>query len=151
MSFANINTMKQRGFTIVELLIVIVVIGILAAITVVSYTNLTAQANSSKAQAAAAAVRSVAEAYKASNGSYPTSAAQFRNSANIAALSGDITFVASGSIAAATDANSVTYQVDTAGTYALITYRTFPSGTDTITLGTLPETPAYTPDTGITN
>ena len=31
------NGMKQRGFTIVELVVVIVVIGILAAITIVSY------------------------------------------------------------------------------------------------------------------
>jgi prepilin-type N-terminal cleavage/methylation domain-containing protein len=31
---------KQRGFTIVELLIVIVVIGILAAITIVAYNGI---------------------------------------------------------------------------------------------------------------
>lgn len=39
-----------RGFTIVELLIVIVVIGILAAITIVSYTGVTARANESSVQ-----------------------------------------------------------------------------------------------------
>jgi general secretion pathway protein G len=36
---------NQLGFTIVELLVVIVVIGILAAITIVSYTGITAKAN----------------------------------------------------------------------------------------------------------
>jgi len=34
----------KRGFTIVELLVVIVVIGILAAITVVAYTGVTQKA-----------------------------------------------------------------------------------------------------------
>jgi prepilin-type N-terminal cleavage/methylation domain-containing protein len=35
---------RQSGFTIVELLIVIVVIGILAAITIVSFNGVTAKA-----------------------------------------------------------------------------------------------------------
>ena len=39
---------KQTGFTIVELLIVIVVIGILAAITIVAYNGVRARANQSK-------------------------------------------------------------------------------------------------------
>jgi prepilin-type N-terminal cleavage/methylation domain-containing protein len=49
----NPNNQKEDGFTIVELLVVIVVIGILAAITVVSYTGITTKANSSTAQSAA--------------------------------------------------------------------------------------------------
>jgi prepilin-type N-terminal cleavage/methylation domain-containing protein len=42
---------KQKGFTIVELLIVIVVIGILAAITIVAYNNVQARSNQSKIDA----------------------------------------------------------------------------------------------------
>ncbi len=38
---------KQNGFTIVELLIVVVVIAILAAITIISYNGITARANDS--------------------------------------------------------------------------------------------------------
>lgn len=47
-SLANLKDSKQRGFTIVELLIVIVVIAILAAISVVAYTGIQARANTSK-------------------------------------------------------------------------------------------------------
>ena len=39
--------MNKQGFTIVELLIVIVVIAILAAITIVSYNGITNSANDS--------------------------------------------------------------------------------------------------------
>jgi len=37
---------KQIGFTIVELIVVIVIIGILATITIVSYTGISKQAES---------------------------------------------------------------------------------------------------------
>jgi prepilin-type N-terminal cleavage/methylation domain-containing protein len=66
---------KQSGFTIVELLIVIVVIAILAAITIVAYGGITARANASKAQTNAANTQKVAEAYNADNGSYPITTA----------------------------------------------------------------------------
>ncbi len=72
----NINTMrKQRGFTIVELLIVIVVIAILAAITIVAYNGIQNRAKTTSAQAAASNVQKKIEAYNAAVGSYPTGAA----------------------------------------------------------------------------
>jgi prepilin-type N-terminal cleavage/methylation domain-containing protein len=61
----------ERGFTLVELLIVIVVIAILAAITIVAYSGITARANTSKAQANAESAQKVAEAMNADNGYYP--------------------------------------------------------------------------------
>jgi prepilin-type N-terminal cleavage/methylation domain-containing protein len=45
----NGGTLKQKGFTIVELLIVIVVVGILAAITIVAYNGVQERARVSSA------------------------------------------------------------------------------------------------------
>jgi prepilin-type N-terminal cleavage/methylation domain-containing protein len=66
---------KERGFTIVELLIVIVVIGILAGITIVAYSGITNRANQSKIVGNANSVQSVAEAFNADKGYYPGLAA----------------------------------------------------------------------------
>jgi type IV pilus assembly protein PilA len=71
------NLKKASGFTIVELLIVIVVIAILAAITIVAYSGITARAKNSQAQSNVESVQKVAEAYNADSGAYPSTAAQF--------------------------------------------------------------------------
>lgn len=63
---------KQPGFTIVELLIVIVVIAILAAITIVAFNGVQARAKSSKVQQDLKSMQKLIELYKADNGSYPS-------------------------------------------------------------------------------
>jgi len=71
----NVWAIRGRGFTIVELLIVIVVIGILASITVVAYNGVQNRAKQAKLQSDISSVRGLIEAYAAQNGSYPVTAA----------------------------------------------------------------------------
>lgn len=62
---------KSSGFTIVELLIVIVVIGILAAITIVAYNGIQNRGKNASAQSAAVTVAKKLEAFNATTGAYP--------------------------------------------------------------------------------
>jgi len=63
---------KQSGFTIVELLIVVVVIAILAAITIVSYNGIQTRAENTKTISAVTAYVKLANMYAAdNNGAYP--------------------------------------------------------------------------------
>jgi len=67
-----INTMgSKRGFTIVELLIVIVVIGILASITIVAYNGVQGRAKAAAGQSLANSIDKKAEMWNAIQGSYP--------------------------------------------------------------------------------
>lgn len=67
---------KQKAFTIVELLIVIVVIAILAAITIVAYNGIQDRAKASAAQAAAKQASTKIQAYLVENAeNYPASPA----------------------------------------------------------------------------
>ena len=77
------TTTKSRGFTIVELLIVIVIIAILAAITIVAYNGITARANASSAKSAAGAVIKKMEAFNADEGTgvYPATPAALTGAA----------------------------------------------------------------------
>lgn len=66
------NTIKLRtGFTIVELLIVIVIIAILAAITIVAFNGIQQRARASEAVSALSQSKKKLEIYKVENGSYP--------------------------------------------------------------------------------
>lgn len=61
----------RAGFTIVELLIVIVVIAILAAITVVAYNGIQGRANDSRRLEDIKSIAKALELYKVNTGSYP--------------------------------------------------------------------------------
>ncbi len=66
------NLKTSKGFTIVELLIVIVVIAILAAISIVAYTGIQNRARNSAALELANQVATKVRAYNAISGSWPT-------------------------------------------------------------------------------
>ncbi|MCX6728368.1 MAG: prepilin-type N-terminal cleavage/methylation domain-containing protein [Candidatus Saccharibacteria bacterium] len=139
----NIKTrQKDSGFTIVELLVVIVVIGILAAITVASYSGITAKANTSTAKANADSVASVANTYAADDTKtgYPNNAATLAAYNGLAKVPTGVT-VAAGSLNAltnATGATTILYQADTSAplTGACVAYWDFSGSVGYKYLGT---------------
>lgn len=106
---------KTSGFTLVELLIVIVVIAILAAITIVAYNGVQNRAKTTTALSAAENAVKKAELYNTEESKYP---------ANLAALTGadsgktyQLTGVTAGTITdgtAPSDTNVVEYTACTA-------------------------------------
>ena len=84
----TLKNIKPQGFTIVELLIVIVVIAILAAITIVAYNGVQNRAKTTSAQSLANNIVKKAEVYNQINSSYPTNAELVNNYAPGATVAG---------------------------------------------------------------
>lgn len=63
---------KQDGFTIIELLIVIVVIGILATLVIVAYSGIQQSARNEARKTDINAIQAQLEAYFTNNATYPT-------------------------------------------------------------------------------
>ncbi|MDK2899373.1 MAG: hypothetical protein PWQ10_560 [Patescibacteria group bacterium] len=104
---------KSFGFTIVELLVVIVVIGILAAITIVSYTGITNRANKATVQAELSNASKKLAIYYAENGTYPTNDLVSNNGCPLTPVADTQNCVKFGS------GTSYTYVFKTASTYDL--------------------------------
>ncbi|MDB5182142.1 MAG: fimbrial protein pilin [Candidatus Saccharibacteria bacterium] len=69
---SSLKKVTQKGFTIVELLIVIVVIGILAGLVITTYNGIQQNARNKERVTDAKALKGQLEAYYAQNVKYPT-------------------------------------------------------------------------------
>jgi type IV pilus assembly protein PilE len=79
----------NRGLTLIELMIVIVIVGILAAIAVPVYTNYMQRARRADAKTALEQLRASQEMFRAERGSYSTDLVQLVNSWGVPNLPGD--------------------------------------------------------------
>lgn len=68
---------KRSGFTLIEILIVVIILGILAAIVIPQFTNASDDAKLSSLQSTVQSVRGQIELYKLQANSFPTPGANF--------------------------------------------------------------------------
>ena len=63
----------RKGFTLIELMIVVAIIGILAAVAIPNFLDATDEAKAARIQADLATIGAAVEIYRAKHGSYPAS------------------------------------------------------------------------------
>ncbi len=81
------RSVKQTGFTIVELLIVIVIIAILAAISIFGYNGVQARSRDAARDSAAKTIRTALELYRTEEGQYPHVCSAVNTGCNASLLS----------------------------------------------------------------
>jgi type II secretion system protein G len=80
---------QDKGFTLVELLIVIVILGILATVTVFAVTGITGRGKETACKADRKTLATALESYAADTGGYPTSATTWQADLQSAGLLSD--------------------------------------------------------------
>ena len=76
-TFQNMKKATQKGFTLIELMIVVAIIGILAAVALPAYSDYTARAKVSEVVLAASACRTSVTEYIQSEAAVATNASQY--------------------------------------------------------------------------
>ncbi len=84
---------SHKGITLIELLIVVIVVGILAAIAIPSYTNYMVRARRADAKTCLEQLRASQEMRKAERGGYATDLTELQNTWGVPARCGDYTLV----------------------------------------------------------
>jgi len=78
----KVKRIANRGFTLVEILIVVVILGILAAVVVPQFTNAADDARGGNIATQVSTIQNQIELYRAKEGSYPTLAEMQADSAD---------------------------------------------------------------------
>jgi prepilin-type N-terminal cleavage/methylation domain-containing protein len=116
------NKLKMNnGFTVVELLIVVVVIGILAGITIVAYNGVQTRAKTAQAQTSATSAVKKTEVFNAEKSSYPVISTDLTGAGAVGTtyLLTGVTFVAAmGTTPPATPSSLTFYKCGTGATTA---------------------------------
>lgn len=90
---------KHKGFTLIEVLIAIVVVGILAAVVIIGISSLTKEGGSAACTASADATKAAAVVYFSKNNTYPTTFDQMTSAVPSMLDLGSVTVDGTGKIA----------------------------------------------------
>ena len=107
---------QDKGFTLVELLIVIVILGILATVTVFAVTGITNKGKTSACQSDAKTIQTAEEAFSANTGNYTADQQQLVDAGLMHAISTKYTVLPIAAVAASAGPPAVAAK---AATYSL--------------------------------